>query len=127
MGVLIDSLAGRKIYKKALECWQKYVVLIEKNPADIDKGAIGEITDLRLISMVINLTYKGRMQNVAPQTQKIIEALFIARAKEIISGTADVKYLQDVNNKINLDKQQDTFFVNQLESYIDDRIKELSR
>lgn len=122
---LFDLFTGQSQLKKALKCWEKFTLLVEKKEAGLLEKEMSSVGDLRIINMVINCTYMGRMKGLSSQTQKIIEKLFIARAEEILSNMSDVGYLDKLNNQLNKENQKDSFLVNQLESCIEERLKKL--
>ena len=112
--------------KEALKSYKKFCALVESQAGDQIEKEISVVNDLRLINYVINYTYLGRMKGLSSGTQKIIEMLFKAHARELINANTDVQFLRDLNVTLDADAKKDPFCVNQLSSYIDSRIGQLS-
>lgn len=115
----------RKAFKKATEYYRDFILFIERQQIDLLEKELASVVDLRIINMVINCTYRGRMQGFVSQSNKALEMLFLAHAKEIIEKTTDVQCLQSLNDTLNEDAKIDPYNVNQLEGIISSRITQM--
>ena len=122
---LKNMTSHRKTFKKATEYYNKFIVFIEKQQTDLLEKELPAIVDLRTINMIINCTYRGRMQGFASQSNKVLEMLFVAHANEIIEKSTDAQYLKNLNDILNEDAKAAPYNVNQLNEYIGSRIKQI--
>ena len=120
-----NIFSHRKSFDNALEVYKKFIVMLEKKQFDSLEKELSSVTDLRIINMVTNDTFRGHLVGFASDSNKVLKALFLAHAKEIIDQIADIQFLENVNNTLNEDAKMDSSNVNQLEDCITSRINQI--
>lgn len=92
------------------------------------KAIVSGVDDLPAVNAVLDVAAVGRTRSDVPaQVNEAIEALFHDRARELISGSNDVKYLRKMDKKIDAYAKKETGCCNRLKSEIQSRITELDQ